>query len=712
MLLLRQPPDFINNSEFIEQTKNLRLPVCTPRANRGTKSDFCQYLNIPCAFDIETTSYTTPNGEKVGLMYEWTFGILFKGKYYITIGRGWESLEQFFPAVSKIFNLSRRRVLVCFVHNLQWEFQFIRSHFNFTKVFALKKYEPVTARCDLGIEFRCSYLLTGKPLYKLAEDTPGAPPKLRGDLDYELNRHEKTPLLWSELDYCVNDVKIILAFIEHRIKIDKSIAKMPITKTGYVRQFLRRACFYEDALTGQKNKYQKSKYTKLISKLTIEPDEYLLMKRAYSGGIVHASPWYAGKVIANVISMDFTSSYPASVVIERGYPMSKGRRVSVKTKAEFFELIKTYCCIFDIRFINIRSKTHIEHLISASKCFELAPGALIDNGRVVDADFLSTSITEVDFAYLSQFYEWDDFQLSSCFYIYKRGYLPTEFIKGVLKLYSDKTTLKGVTEREFDFRQSKENLNSCYGCMVTDIIRDDIEYDNEWKILSADLAEKLNAYNNNKNRFLFYPWGIYVTALSRLHLATGILACGSDYLYCDTDSVKIKNPEKHKDYFEWYNKRNDEKLKAALFAHKIPEEYGFPKNQKGEIKPLGEWDFDGSFKRYKAIRAKCYIAEDESGIFSITIAGVNKKIGARWLQENFADPFEGLVDGLHFPPEATGKLTHTYIDEPRHGLMADYLGNTAEYHELTGIHLSPCDYTLSLVAAYCEFLRRLRQYAD
>ena len=53
-----------------------------------------------------------------------------------------------------------------------------------------------------------------------------------GDLDYSLLRHSNTHLTDTELGYCINDVKVVMAYIQEKIEHDGNIAKIPLTKTG------------------------------------------------------------------------------------------------------------------------------------------------------------------------------------------------------------------------------------------------------------------------------------------------------------------------------------------------------------------------------------------------------------------------------------------------------------------------------------------------
>ena len=199
-----------------------------------------KYYNIPVAFDIETSSFKL-NGEKCAIMYEWSFS--FYG--VVVIGRTWDEFLSMLTRLCDVLHVSPDQRLVIYVHNLAFEFQFMRKFFDWRDVFAIDTYKPIRACTDRGIEFRCSYVLSGYSLYNVANNlTEIKIEKLKGDLDYDLIRTPLTPLTEKELQYCINDVQIVVAYIHERILFDKGIAKIPHTKTGYVRQYCRKKCFY------------------------------------------------------------------------------------------------------------------------------------------------------------------------------------------------------------------------------------------------------------------------------------------------------------------------------------------------------------------------------------------------------------------------------------------------------------------------------------
>lgn len=685
------------NEKYIDDIIVMLKEHETVKKRKGKKN--IEYINMPCAFDIETTSFYYHN-EKHSLMYIWQAG--FNG--HVIYGRTWKQFTDMIDRISRELDLCDMYRLVIYVHNLSFEFQFIRKLFTWKQVFALDSRSPIYALTDSGIEFRCSYLLSGYSLARLGSSlVKYKVAKMVGDLDYKLLRHSTTPLTDKELGYCINDVKVVMCYIQEKIETDNGIHNVPLTKTGYVRQYARKKCI---------RGVRAQEYRHLMSILTIEPDEYKMLKRAFQGGFTHANYKNACKVFYDVTSADFASSYPAVMVAEK-FPMSKGKIVHPKNMKEFREMCKRYCLIFDVEFTELAPKLDYDHPLSASKCSTLL-NPVVDNGRVQYAELAVTTITEIDFSVLEQFYTWEKMRIGKCI-AYEKAYLPKPLVEAILKLYEDKTTLKHVAGKEVEYLLGKEQLNSCYGMVVTDIVRDLITYEEDWKENKADLTKEIEKYNKDHNRFLFYPWGVYVTSYARRNLFTGIVELKNDYIYSDTDSVKFINLDKHIDYFNKYNEKLCLKLKIALKSHNIPFEKVHPKTVEGKEMYLGVWDMnDGFYTKFKTLGAKRYMIE-EDGEVNITVSGVNKVLAVPYIIQTFKDPFEAFNHGLKLPKtyinkdgkevSATGKLTHTYIDDMQKGVITDYLGNEEEFITLSGVHMENAEYELSLSEIYINFVK-------
>lgn len=669
------------------------------------KKNKIEYYNIPCSFDIETTSFMECD-EPLATMYGWTFGI--NGR--VILGRTWHDFIKMTRLLIEKLELSPARHLVIYVHNLAFEFQFIQMYFTFDKVFALSERKPIQAITDTGLEFRCSYLLSGVNLFKMGNDLIKYPiQKMVGDLDYSKLRHSETPLTAAEIGYMINDVKVVMSYIQERIEIDGNITRIPLTKTGYVRKLARNACLYKDVETNEYIRGKYYNYRKWMNILTLSVHEYKMLKRAFMGGFTHCSAWWNGRILTNVGSFDFASKYPAVIVGEQ-FPMSTGEPYKIKDKYDFEKQINLYCCLFDIEFINLRPRLDVDHPISASKCF-MKEGLTEDNGRVVTADRVRMTITEQDYFIYRDFYEWDELKIGS-FYRYKRRYLPSDFIRTVLKLYNDKTKLKGVEGREQDYMLSKELLNSCYGMMVTDIVRPEIKYDNEngWVTEETiNYEKKIETYNNDPKRFLSYAWGVWVTAYARRDLFRGIAEFGEDYVYSDTDSIKGLNIEKHMAFIEKHNQIITEKMRRAMKFHKLDISLTEPETLKGIKKPLGVWEYEGNYDKFKSLGAKRYMILTGDKI-NITVSGLNKAVCVPYIMKQSKNrPFEFFDTNMYIPKGFTGKKIHTYIDYETSGRMTDYTGKLAFWHEYTSVNLSESDYTLSLSQQYIDYLCGLRE---
>ena len=706
----------IYNPTEIYDMIELSMTDCPQVLKRRYRDKSIHYFNCACAFDIETTSFMDSHNEKCATMYEWTLGL----NGLCMIGRTWPEFINIINIISESLLLDKNHRLVIGVHNLGYEFQFMRHYFEWEKVFAVDLRKPVYAVTTNGIEFRDTLILSGYKLetvgknlhtYKVA--------KMVGDLNYKKIRNSKTQLTEKEIGYCINDVKVVMAYLQECIDSEGSIAKIPLTKTGYIRRFVRNACFGYDI---KEKNYKRYDYMALMQNLTIEPDEYKQLKRAFCGGFTHASPFYSGNVCENVMSMDLTSSYPTQLCLPK-FPMSKGEKHTIESKADFDESLKLYCCLFDLELENVESKYMYDAYISRSHCIK-CENPTISNGRVVSADRLLITVTEQDYNIIKNVYTWSNMKVGNMIR-YQRGYLPRDFVRSVLELYKSKTELKGLQGDDENgvpysvtYLARKEMLNACYGMTVTDIVRSDIEYTDEWTQTEPILQDAIEKYNESKNRFLFYPWGVWTTACARTAVWSAIFNLKDDYIYCDTDSVKFKNPEKHMAYFEKYNRIITEQLIETCKHFGFPEEYVHPKNAKGKEKQLGVWDFDGLYENFKTLGAKRYLLKyaddaingDESGHYSLTVSGLNKKITLPYLLDKYGDDiFNKFDNNLYIDGKHTGKNTHTYIDDERQGKLKDYQGNISDYHEYSCIHLSESDYSLSISQEYLNFLLSIQE---
>lgn len=675
------------------------------------------YANVPVAFDIETTSFyqkgdtgrisLTNDGvgyEKRATMYAFVLGI--NGR--CVLGRTWEEFKTFLHKIADFYSLSIERRMIIYVHNLDFEFQFIKDLLKWEKVFAITERKPLYALTDEGFEFRDSCKLSGYSLAYVGDHLHKYKVrKMVGDLDYSLFRHSATPLTEKEKGYILNDGLVVMAYIKEEMESHgNDITKLPLTKTGEVRKLCRTYCYPQHDLDGYYD------YRDIMLHAQIKStDEYMEMKRAFQGGFTHAGNLRAFFTQKDVHSYDFTSSYPAVMVTER-FPMGTGKKVKLNGKDDFKTYMRHYCCLFDIEIWDLEDNYHFEHYLSESKCTD-KKGYQVDNGRIVKAKHLFTTLTDVDWKIMCRCYKWRRFRIFN-FRIYPKGYLPLPMVEAILSLYKKKTKLKGVQGAESEYMHSKEQLNSCYGMTVTDIVQDDITYqDGKWEDVGKDPAKTIEKYNVSRNRFLFYPWGIWVTAYARRNLwEGGIFKLGWDYVYSDTDSVKFLNFDKHRKAFDNYNRMIDQKITRICQERKLPWDSFAPQTKEGKTKVIGHWDYEGKYDYFKTLGAKRYMTMKDGKLVS-TISGVNKNYFDPWISEKAkkekTTPFELFDDTLFVPSDYTGKNTHSYIDEPFEGAFTDYLGNFGEYRELSATHLEKASYDFSPISRINDFLLGVKE---
>lgn len=714
----------------IETLLNMNKKVPMVRKFEPRKKEWVEYLNIPCAFDIETSSFYSLVGGKLtkqATMYIWMLGINGNAVY----GRTWAEFIDTMNKIVDFYNLGSNRRLVCGIHNLAYEFAWMYSYFEWDNIFAREKGSPMRALTVDGIEFRCTYMLSGQSLAGTCQDlTKYKLEKKVGDLDYDKIRHSSTPLSDKEMGYCLNDVLGVMSFLKEEMEqVGDDITKIPMTKTGKVRTYLIDHCLKDN-----------KKYRRLMQSCRIgSVDEYHMMKRAYTGGFTHACAEKCAEIWEKVMSWDFTSSYPTVLLAFPEYPIGSGKEVKVESLEHFKELSKKYFVIVNVEFEGLYEKVSWEHYFSASKCYwrnkegKIVPlptpskpnkenPIILDNGRVVSADHLITTICHIDWDIISAYYTWDSVTFGRA-YVYPKGYLPKEFIECALDFYEKKTTLKDQHSDdghiEVVYQLLKGMLNSLYGAVCTDIASDIIGFEQgQWTSSKPNLEEVIDKYNNSKKRWGFWPWAVACTALARRNLFLGITEFGKtgDYLYSDTDSVKVLHADKHMTFIENYNKAIIGLLERMCDTYNIPKERIRPKTIKGKEKPLGVWDDDGHYTRFKTLGAKRYLVEHELFTTEIdgkeisvtevvcTIAGSNKRQTSR-LMNGMADPFAFFDDEMEIDEEHSCRKIVDYQYHPCDGEVTDYLGNTGHYHEESYVHMESGKYSLKINEYYKSYIK-------
>lgn len=691
-------PEWLND-DTIYTYKDVDFVVDTIREVCYYTQGKCKYMNIPAAFDTETTSFYDSNGQKTGIVYIWMFSLC----GLVIVGRTWDEWILTYNKVVDLFRTcGNKRVLIVYVHDLRYDFQFLRKHHKFIKVFATEKYAPLYAQTEEGIEFRCSYRLSGYSLKEVGKRLNyHKVEKMTGDLDYRQIRHSGTPLTDKELKYCINDVKVVCAYIDECINMEEDITKIPLTKTGYVRRHVREVCFNSPF------------YKNMIKNLKVNKDDFEMARNAFQGGFTHGNADHIGTLLNNVTVRDIASSYP-SVMLAEKYPMSEGKKVEVNKLSDFYNYCDSYCCIFTVVFINLKPRHWFDFYLSASKC-EIHGKRTLSNGRIVCADFVRTTITNVDFDIIEYMYEIDyDNLIIENMYVYKRDYLPTPFIKSMLDMYKNKTELKGIPEKIIDYNRTKEMINSFYGMTVTNPIKPLNKYTDDWiEPEEMEIEAAIDSYNKSYNRFLFYLWGVYVTAYARHNIWDAIINCGYDHVYSDTDAEYYLNDEKHKQFFDEYNNKVMEKHRIACKVHGINyDEMCAPLTKDGIKKPLGFFEYEETYDKFKTLGAKRYLGLCGDK-YKLTVAGLSKTGGLEYLKTHYENPFDGFDDKLAVPSAYSGRLIHTYIDEIREGDIIDMYGNKGHYKELSCINLDPSTYNLSMSWSFIQFvLGRKRSNID
>ena len=637
-----------------------------------------KYLDIVTAFDIETSRH--PEREE-SLLYIWQWQL---GDIATAYGRTWDELREFMQRLISAIDSHDNAALVVLVHNLSYEFQFLRGIYTFHRdeVFAVDSRRILKCTMhDKRLEFRDTYLHSNMSLAMYCKKMNVEHQKLSGEeFDYNELRFPDTPLTERQLQYCQNDViGLVEAYTAEMKRDGDNLYTIPYTSTGYVRKDCKRAMRFVSQ--------------PMIRKLQPDVELYKMLREAFRGGDTHANRHFAGKVLDNVKSADRSSSYP-DVMCNCKFPMGKFYEIHGDMDRAIYLLNKDYALLIRVRIcgLSLSDPSWGFPYISYSRCRNVVQPVL-DNGRILYADMLETTITDIDLKIILDQYDFDDIELL-CGYHSRYDRLPEPLIRCTVDYYQNKTRLKGVLDETGHetpiYGKSKALLNSLYGMMATDPCKQSIIFDELAEGLFVvdmqPLDDLLEA--NAKKAFICYQWGVWVTAWARYRLQEGLrlVATNNSWpVYCDTDSVKYIGDA---DFSTYNAQRIADSKRSGAFA----------KDPKGNMHYMGVFEQEGTALQFKTLGAKKYVTVYEDGKCHCTISGVNKKAGGEELDRHGG--ITAFREGFTFV-DAGGTESVYNDDVPPH--MEEWNGHRFEM--VPNILIRESTYTIGVTGDYRDILR-------
>lgn len=647
------------------------MPIQKRKRGNSASRQHKIYKDIIAAFDIETTRLCAPEQT---IMYTWAMQI----NDITLVGRTWDEWLGFMNQLR--LYLLEDEYLVIWVHNLSYEFQFMAGVYDFKadEVFALKSRK--VAKCEMFgcFEFRCSYIHSNMSLGEYTKKMMVEHQKLDGDeFDYSVKRYPWTYLPPRKMEYIVNDVLGLTEAIKKEMELDgDTLYTIPLTSTGYVRRDAKRA------MRTISHNYVKNQL--------INYDVYKMLREEFRGGNTHASRFFAGLILSDVKSADRSSSYP-EVLCNCLYPVSEFFHLGEATLDDIKTLIikRKKAVLMRVKITNLRLRN--EHwgcpYISRDKSRFVVNGDY-DNGRILSADYLETTINDIDLKIILDEYDFDE-MIPFDVYHARYGKLPPPLIKVIIKYYVDKTALKDVEGQEVYYTKAKNKLNAIYGMMAQDPVKQDTDFANgEW--IEHDDDEQGLLDDHNKRAFLCYQWGAWCTAHARFMLEEGIKIAGDGFVYCDTDSVKYLGEADFTEY-------NKGRIKASKASG------AFATDTHGVTHYMGVYEQERSYMQFKTLGAKKYAYRYDDGKLGITVSGVDKKKGAKELEK--AGGLEAFKPGFVFIEG--GGTEAIYNDVPEVTEVRRLRGTLKITRNVT---LKDSTYTLGITGEYERLLRRCAKY--
>lgn len=591
-------------------------------------------VNEMC-LDIETSKVVIDGNY---LPFITSIQVYFEDKYYLF--RKPTEFMQWLLKLKTDYGLNENRVLKIFIHNEKYDMSYLAPYF--------KKYLDGEPEIWLEGEAKINYYkqdfvevidtlaLSNRSLDKWSKDLNTKHQKKVGYYDYSKVIFQDTPLSAEEMEYDKMDVVVLHECIQRQLELyNDTLLTMPMTSTSYVRRFTRVESQSNDVNVKGKKWYNYRKIYFYDTKLSLQQKDKCV--EAFAGGYTHGNRFLKDTVLQNVLHVDFTSFYPSQLRTQK-FPIARPK-VLPSRWFKVNDLIdrcneNDEIAVVDVLIANaeLRNMDHPMPYLASAKIKAVNDTKIVkDNGRIVKLEgIVKYTCTNKDLEIIRKQYKCK-IKITAGI-IFEAGFLPSELLNAIDKLFFDKSHLKNehkrlekelgklhpeTIEAMINLGIAKKSLNSVYGMFATKP-RDTevVNYDGINFSVNQPYTpeEDLQKHYDNWNNFLAYQIGIMVTAFARYELFEAMeLFDLKDVLYSDTDSFFVLDKPGYKEKIDQFNA-----LHAKYSVH-----------VDGTDIYYDQLDFEPYCYYFKHLHAKCYgqITKNKSGEYelSVTIAGVTDK---------------------------------------------------------------------------------------
>lgn len=625
--------NYIDYKTFLNDIEYIKIPETIQKY--GDKNEQCLYNDF-ISLDTETSKN---KDNSLGWLYQWCFSFPnYDDNRLLVFGRKPSQLAECLHLIQQYYNTSDTKELYIYVHNLSYDYNYIRDYI--TEEFGERgeilatNYHSLIQWKIKGLCFRCSYRLAGKSLAIWGKDLNIRSPKLVGEIDYNIERFQDSPLYRNDWRYMFRDIISLDQCIIGQMELwGDTLKSVPLTSTGYVRRETRK--FF------RKDKKNRKKF----KSKELSPILYEFLKSEFAGALTHGNRFYRAKTIkGNIRHRDFASHYPSQQMCCRApaepfllYYDSEECKERLRIR-QLLGLSINYCFLAQITISNVEIKDGITlPYLQESKVKYNKTGnyhAISDNGRILyfDEGMSTIIVNEIDLKWIYKQYNFDYF--ISKVYISRAGKYPKFLRDAVNEFFFNKTKWKeeekrlkieGYPEDSPEVREAhtqlmiaKSLLNAIYGMCATDPVRLSF-YDNagNWskeKITQEIIAEKLENFFKSRNSFLNYELGAWTTASARDELMEYVECIGYDnFIYADTDSIFYLSTPEIEERIEFLNRFNRE-CESAQYI-----EYNGKRVYFNQFEDENE-----NITEFRFLHSKCYAYRTQDGELHCTIAGVSK----------------------------------------------------------------------------------------